>query len=106
MGVTSQEQRTREEFNDKIARRDSDFAIAAAAAQYQPAQYWDVVIKADGLLAIGTRGAGVDHRQITRQAVNTHIQEAAKGQPHREDRQCQNRIHHALCENPQKYLLV
>src|SRR3989441_13175519 len=51
--VAGQEERAGKQLNYKIARRDEGFAVAAAAAQEQPAQDGNVVVETDGVLALG-----------------------------------------------------
>src|ERR1700687_2708134 len=67
--------------------------MAAAAPQDQPAQNGNVVIGRDQVVTAGTARTRKDDRQVSWQAIDTHIQEAAKGQPQDEDRRCENRVH-------------
>src|SRR5207245_2875252 len=75
--VAGQEERARKQLNHKISRRDASFAVAAVATQNQPAQDGNVVVETNGLLARGAGRAGADHRQVKRQPVDTHVEEAA-----------------------------
>ena len=69
-----------------------NFAIAAAAAKDEPAEYRNIVVKLDVLLALGAGRARIDYRKIPWHAVDTHVQKATEGQPQGENSECDYRI--------------
>ena len=61
--VTGEEQHSREQFDHHVARRNLGLALAATAAQNQPAQHRHVVVEGDRLLALRAGRTWRDHRQ-------------------------------------------
>ncbi len=93
MTVTAEKEQAREQFDDEVAWGYGLLAGAALSAKNQPAQYGQVVVERDRVSAVRAGGARRDYRLATRQAVNAHVQEAAKAQPQSEDRSCKKRFH-------------
>src|SRR5580700_7142010 len=93
MPVAGQKQQAGEQLDHQIAGRDFGFAMAAAAAQDEPAQHRKIVVESDRLLALGACRTRRHYRESSRQAVDTHVQKAAKGQPKEKNRRCEDRIH-------------
>ena len=78
-------------FHQRVARRDRPRAVAATAAQEQPAEHGHVVPGGDRGAAVRAAGAGTDQALAPRQPPDTDVQEAPDRRPehepeHREDR--------------------
>ena len=67
---------------------DQLLRAAAAAAQKQPADHRQIVVEGDQLLAAGALRTRRHYRHAQGQAVDTHVQKAAKCQPEGENRRC------------------
>jgi hypothetical protein len=96
MRIADDKQQPGEQLNHEVAWRNASLAMAAAAAQNEPAQHRDIVIEADRSLAVRAGRPGMNDRNPPWQPIDTHIQEAAEGQPQSENRQCQSRVHCGL----------
>ena len=92
MPIAGQEQKAGEEFDHHVTGSDFFFAVATTPAQDQPTEDGDIVIKVDGLLAMGARRSWPDHGEAAGQAVNAHVQEAAEKQSEDEESGCDERI--------------
>jgi hypothetical protein len=93
-----------EQFDEKISRTDAGGAMAAVAAQHHPADYRHIVIEANEIATVWTSRPWAHNRKALRQAIDTHIQKAAKGQPKHKDTggdQCVHLVSEANCAEAQ-----
>ncbi len=93
VSVTAEKENSGQHFDEQVARRNSGFAMAAAAAKKQPTEDGQVVVKSNRPLAIWARRTRRHHRQAQGHAIDTHVQKAAKGQPEEKHRRCKKWVH-------------
>ena len=66
-------------FDDSVAWRNGVLTFAAAPANEEPPQHWDVEVRFDGLATI--RASGTPYQRFAaRQAIDTNVEKAAKGE--------------------------
>jgi len=68
------------EFEKRIAEADPGAALAAATAQQEPAQEWDILPPCEGVSAITAMGSGRGDALVLGQAGYQHVEKAAEGE--------------------------
>lgn len=94
--ITGAEQKTQEELGSRVTNGDGLPAIAATAAQEQPADYGNVVKPADARATSRTVGRRPGDGLLTRNAADADVQEAPEHQAHKEKRAFEEKIQAAL----------
>ena len=93
-GVGGDEDARRQQLDERVHDADRFAARPASTEEHRPAQDGDVLVP--GLICAPARGAarrGPDHRQVARQPIDAHVEEAADDEADERDEE----IIHAHC---------